>query len=59
MNLVLLRYGYPPAVVPLKLRRHYYDALASADQGQQEPFVQFIVTCVYDTQATILSDLEV
>lgn len=59
MNLVLLRYGYPPAVIPLKLRRHYYDALAAADQGQQATFVQFIVTCVYDTQTTILSDLEV
>ncbi len=58
MNLVLLRHGYPPAVVPLTLRRHYYNALALADQGQQAPFVQFIATCVYDTQNTILSDLE-
>ena len=57
-NLVLLRYDYPPAVVPLTLRRQYYECLALADQGQPERFVQFIVTCVHDTHATILSDLE-
>ena len=58
MNLMLLRHGYPPAVVPLKWRRQYYDSLASADQGHMEPFVQFIVACVHETLATLLSDLE-
>ena len=58
MNLVLLRYDYPPAVVPLKLRRQYYECLALADRGQPDRFVQFIVACVHDTHATILSDLE-
>ena len=58
MNLLLLREGFPPAVVPLSSRRAYYEGLALADQGNIEPFVTFIVGCVHDTQANILSDLE-
>jgi Fic family protein len=58
MNLLLLRAGYPPAVVPLAARRAYYEALAAADRGELARFVDFIVGCVHDTQAQILSDLE-
>ncbi len=58
MNLILLRHGYQPAVVPLRLRRHYHDALALADRGQLDQFVQFIAGCIHETQSAILTDLE-
>ena len=58
MNLLLLRAGNPPAVVPLSARRTYYEALAAADRGMLAPFVDFIAACVHDTQAKILSDLQ-
>jgi Fic family protein len=58
MNLLLLRAGYPPAVVPLSARRIYYEVLAAAGRGLLAPFVDFIAACAHDTQAQILSDLE-
>jgi Fic family protein len=58
MNLLLMRSGYPPAVVPLSARRRYYEALSAADRGQTMPFLALIAQCVHDTQATILSDFE-
>jgi Fic family protein len=57
MNLLLLRAGFPPAVVPLAARRRYYEALADGDKGQLAAFVAFIAECVHDTQVSILSDL--
>ncbi|MEQ1616136.1 MAG: Fic family protein [Hyphomicrobiaceae bacterium] len=57
MNLLLLRAGFPPAVVPLSSRRSYYAALADADHGRPLPFITLIADCVHDTQAQILSDL--
>lgn len=57
MNLLLLRAGYPPAVVPLVERRRYYEALAAGDAGSLAPFVEFIADCVHMSQAQILSDL--
>jgi hypothetical protein len=58
MNLLLLRDGYPPAVVPLSSRRRYYETLAAANQGDLTGFIDFMVACVQETQAQILSDLE-
>jgi len=36
MNLVLLRAGYPPAIIARANRAQYYRALAAADRGQSE-----------------------
>jgi Fic family protein len=58
MNLLLLRAGYPPAVVPLAARRAYFGALAAADRGRPAHFVDFILSCVHDTHMQILSDLQ-
>jgi hypothetical protein len=35
MNLILLRAGYPPAIIPHANRLQYYRALAAADQGHE------------------------
>jgi Fic family protein len=39
MNLVLLRAGYPPAIIARANRRQYYRALAQADGGKPGPLV--------------------
>jgi Fic family protein len=42
MNLVLMRSGYPPAVLRQENRPTYYGTLAQADSGDLEPLLQFI-----------------
>jgi len=39
MNLVLLRDGFPPAIIRREKRSEYYDALDRAHQGDSDPFV--------------------
>lgn len=54
MNLLLIRKGYPPAVIRRETRRKYLETLSEADQGRLEPFVQFIATALVNTQQSIL-----
>ncbi len=42
MNLMLMRYHYPPTVIKQQDRGVYYLTLSQADTGDDEPFVQFI-----------------
>ena len=42
MNLVLLRVGYPPAIIARANRRQYYRVLAQADGDQPEPLVNLV-----------------
>jgi Fic family protein len=42
MNLVLLRAGYPPAIIARANRRQYYRVLAQADGGKPEPLVNLV-----------------
>jgi Fic family protein len=46
MNCVLLKNGYPFAVVLNNDRRRYYRVLSEADHGNLEPFVNFVARCV-------------
>ncbi len=46
MNLLLIRSGYPPALLPVTLRAKYYDALESANKGDLTPFEILIVEVV-------------
>ncbi|MEK7439260.1 MAG: Fic family protein [Chloroflexota bacterium] len=46
MNLILLRDGYPPAVVHREDRLAYYTALDQAHEGDTEPFVMMIAEAV-------------
>ncbi|TLV00294.1 Fic family protein [Dyadobacter luticola] len=42
MNLILMRFGYPPAVVKNSEKDEYFAALSQADIGIYEPFVSYI-----------------
>jgi hypothetical protein len=42
MNLVLMRAGYPPAVIERTNRQQYYRVLAQADAGKPKSLVNFV-----------------
>ena len=42
MNFVLMRGGYPPAVIPVTKRREYYESLMAADAGDYIPLTEYI-----------------
>jgi len=46
MNLVLMRAGYPPAIIRVEDRPAYYDALDAAHAGDTGPFVRLIAQAV-------------
>jgi Fic family protein len=58
MNLILMKYGYPPAIVRNNQRPKYINALISADQKNIQPFIMFIAESLTSTMEIILSDLE-
>ncbi|MEM1121609.1 MAG: Fic family protein, partial [Bacteroidota bacterium] len=41
MNLILMRYQYPPIVVPLKFRKEYYGVLSEADNNEFLPMIEY------------------
>ncbi|KAM3172941.1 hypothetical protein ACTXT7_013529 [Hymenolepis weldensis] len=45
MNLILMRAGYPPAIVRKEDRATYYEGLKSANSGDVRPFIRFIADC--------------
>lgn len=55
MNLLLMRAGYPPALLPLGSRADYYAALETANQGERQPFQAFIATRVMASLETLLA----
>lgn len=57
MNLILMKAGFPPAIVKNEKRRKYLDSLQAADNGNLEPFVEFITSSLAITQEMILEDL--
>lgn len=42
LNLILMRAGYPPAIIARVNRRQYYRVLAQADGGNVTPLVNFV-----------------
>jgi len=57
MNLILLRAGYPPAIIRSADRAGYLEALRQADGGDVEPFIRFVLAAVVATETGILADL--
>ncbi len=49
MNLILLRHGYPPALLPVTKRLEYYAALEKANDGDALEFNQFIAQITFET----------
>ena len=48
MNLLLVRLGYPPAIIQKRLRDRYLDALNRADLGDPGPLGEIIARAVLD-----------
>jgi Fic family protein len=48
LNLVLVRLGYPPAIVEKRRRRQYLDALDRADKGDPGPLGEILARAVLD-----------
>ncbi|HEU0169250.1 MAG TPA: Fic family protein [Chloroflexota bacterium] len=48
MNLLLVRLGYPPAIIQQRERRRYLDALDAADSGDPDPLGELIARGVLD-----------
>jgi len=57
MNLVLMKQGYPPAIIRMEQRRAYLGSLAAADRGNINPFFELVAGALIQTENTILSDL--
>jgi Fic family protein len=46
MNLVLIKHGFPPAIINTQDKENYFAALRQADGGQFEVFVDYVAKCV-------------
>ncbi len=46
MNLVLIKHGFPPAIIKTQDKENYFAALRQADGGQFGVFVEYIASCV-------------
>ncbi len=57
MNLILIKKGYPPAIIKNTIRRAYLAALNQADQGDITPFVELVCKSLIETQEEILENL--
>ena len=58
MNLLLIRAGYPPALLPITSRVQYYEALETANQGNLAPFQRFIAERVLASLQNILAIMQ-
>jgi Fic family protein len=45
MNLILMKFGYPPVIIKKHQRLDYYQYLEMANQGDARPFIRFIAKC--------------
>ncbi len=46
MNLILIKHGFPPAIIKTQDKENYFAALRQADGGQLDVFVEYIAGCV-------------
>ena len=58
MNLILMKNGFPPAVVLNTDRKKYYDRLKKADMGNESPFVNLMAQAVERSLDLYLEALE-
>ncbi len=49
MNLILMKFGYPPVIIVKEDRLDYYDYLEMANQGDVKPFIRFVAKCTQRT----------
>lgn len=49
MNLILMKFGYPPIIILKEQRLEYYECLIKGNQGDLKPLVRFIARCTQRT----------
>lgn len=49
MNLILMRYGYPIAVISREDRYRYYDALEESQSSDLSAFISLLTECVHES----------
>jgi Fic family protein len=49
LNLILIRHGYPIAIVTREDRQRYYDALEDAQIADLTPFISLVLECVEES----------
>ena len=49
MNLVLMRYGYPIAIITREDRLRYYDALEISQTSDLTPFISLVIECTHES----------
>ena len=54
MNLILMKSGFPPAVIRTEKKRAYLHALHQADEGEIEPFVEFVTKELIETMEGVV-----
>lgn len=57
MNLILIKKGYPVAIIKNENRRKYLEALNQADKGDIYPFLAFMADSLIETENVILEEL--
>ena len=57
MNMILIKQGYPPAIIKKEDRRQYHVSLSMADKGEISPFVTFVANALIGTQEVIAQEL--
>lgn len=58
MNLILIKKGYPPAIIRNEDQRKYLESLSQADRGNIQPFLELAARSLINTQKTILKDIQ-
>ena len=49
MNLILMRYGYPIAIITKEDRSRYYDALEISQSADLSPFIALVTECISES----------
>jgi Fic family protein len=49
MNLILMRYGYPVAIIAKEDRLRYYDALETSQSSDLSPFMGLVAECILES----------
>jgi len=57
MNLILIKQGFPPAIIKNEQRRRYIETLIEADRGNLEPFTLFVGNSLVETMQMVVDEL--
>jgi Fic family protein len=55
MNVILMKHGFPPAIIRNENRQDYYTSLEKADHGDPQPLIQMIASEVTNSLQLLLS----